>query len=396
MSYELMFAYVALTLLALGICLGARPIGHALGVLDIPKSNGRKKHARVTPLVGGIAIGVPVLTLTAVEAFLFQSPLYAVIFALFFCFLLLGVLDDRAHIAPLKRLLASGAGCAIAAFLVPELRLDMLTFSFTDHSFGLGIAGGILSVLCLVAFQNAVNMADGDNGLAIGLSLIWVAAISLYSPPFLLPVLIVLGSCLAVTMVFNLRGRLFLGDAGSYSLSAIIGVLAIYVYNTAPAGQLSADMIVLWFLIPVLDCARLIFTRVRRGQSPFQGDRNHLHHYLSQNVRRSRVVALYLAMVGGPTAVSLFAPHLTPYSIGLVSMLYGAIVYSSYRARAKSLEKTATPAASASSPSASVSRPPRLASQSTLLEAVNPEIRLAHGEHKASRSYFDSSPTHIS
>ncbi len=94
--------------------------------------------------------------------------------------------------------------------------------------------------MCLVALQNAVNMADGKNGLVIGLSLIWIAALAAYAPVQLTPILIVLAIGLRITMVFNLRNKLFLGDAGSYALSVVIGALTIYAYNRHAAGDIRA------------------------------------------------------------------------------------------------------------------------------------------------------------
>jgi UDP-GlcNAc:undecaprenyl-phosphate GlcNAc-1-phosphate transferase len=88
---------------------------------------------------------------------------------------------------------------------------------------------------------------------------------------------------LLVLFVFNLRGRLFLGDGGAYGIAAAIGLLAIMVYNTPGPHSLraiSADELVLLFLAPVADSFRLSYKRLRQGRSPMSADRDHLHHHL--------------------------------------------------------------------------------------------------------------------
>ena len=71
--------------------------------------------------------------------------------------------------------------------------------------------------------------------------------------------------------------RLFLGDSGAYALSIAIALLVIYVYGVK-FSVLPADVVALWFVVPTVDCPRLMITRVLAGRSPFSSDRNHLHH----------------------------------------------------------------------------------------------------------------------
>ena len=143
----------------------------------------------------------------------------------------------------------------------------------------LGLLGGPFALLCLLGFQNAVNMADGADGLVIGMALGWVGLLLLHAPPELTLFLWICGASLATTLPFNLRGKLFLGDAGSYAVSVLIGMAAIHTYNAS--ADLSAANVMLWFILPVADCLRLIGTRLRMGRSPFEPDRNHLHHRLA-------------------------------------------------------------------------------------------------------------------
>jgi len=166
-------------------------------------------------------------------------------------------------------------------------------------------------------------MADGKNGLAPGICLIWTMFISLYAPAHLQPLIATLLVCLAVVFAFNLAGRLFLGDSGVYALSVLVGVLAIHTFGLQFA-ILPADVVALWFLIPVLDCLRLIVARMSAGASPFRGDRNHLHHYITNLMPWRYGLLLYLGLVAAPGALAYFKPEYT--------IVWGVFAASSYLA----------------------------------------------------------------
>ena len=181
----------------------------------------------------------------------------------------------------------------------PDLVVTSPRFSFLDVAiFPPWLWSVAFTVLCVVGLQNALNMADGKNGLALGLLLIWCAFLWFYAPPELAPVLAALIAGLAVTWVFNMRGALFLGDAGTYGLSVAVAFLAIHTYAVG-FPSLHADLIALWFLIPVIDALRLMATRVMAGQSPFVADRRHFHHLLQAAMPQHSGLrlGLYLGLV---------------------------------------------------------------------------------------------------
>jgi len=317
--------YAALAVLSIMICRNARVIGHRLRLLDVPNRNGRKKHRRVTPLVGGLVVITPVLFLSLLALASGGGRLYAAALLLAGGSLVLGLFDDRRHIRPVLRLAVAAGIAGGAIMLSPAMTLESLRFDALSLVLPLGAAGWLFSVLCLVGLQNAVNMADGKNGLVIGLSLIWTVQLAVFGPAELLPLLTVLGAGLAVTLIFNLRGRLFLGDAGSYSISMLLGGLAIYSYNSS-AVDVSAEMIILLFMVPVLDCLRVMIGRFRRGESLFAADRSHLHHILADAMAWPKALGWYMALVGGPIVVANIAPALTPLCLAGVGLAYGLIV----------------------------------------------------------------------
>lgn len=290
-------------------CCYADRIGHLLGVMDRP-DGGRKAHPRPTPLIGGIALMLPLSWVTLTQ-WLYQpsaADMALVLIVAGMGFTVLGWLDDRRHVAPLARLVGSTALCGALLIVEPDLSLRALDLG--PLVIPLGVLAVPFTLLCLVGLQNAINMADGLDGLVIALCSFWTVGLLLYAPPSLAVYLICLLIGLLILLPFNLAGRLFLGDSGSYSLGAVIGVLMIHVHHHA-AGSLPADTIVLWLLVPVLDCLRVMAARVLAGRSPLMPDRNHLHHRLSERWSHRRALGLYLALVVVPGTTVALLPQTT-------------------------------------------------------------------------------------
>jgi UDP-GlcNAc:undecaprenyl-phosphate GlcNAc-1-phosphate transferase len=280
----LLFAGV---LMAILLCINAQRICISLNLMDIPV--GRKKHAAPTPLMGGVVLlgaFVPV-ALICIVAFASERWLGSLLIwvSCVSVMALVGLGDDRHSLSPRLRLVISFAVFAAAASLDPTFNVRVLDFNIPPLALGLGTwwLAVIFTVICCVGLLNAINMADGKNGLVLGLSLGWVAILATRATGPLLPLIGLFSAVLLVLFVFNLRGRLFLGDGGAYGIAAAIGLLAIMVYNTPGPHSLraiSADELVLLFLAPVADSFRLSYKRLRQGRSPMSADRDHLHHHL--------------------------------------------------------------------------------------------------------------------
>lgn len=314
---------------AVCVCSFAGPIGRGLFLVDHPGGLfGRKRHRAPTPLVGGFAV-IPV-SLGAMLFLAAGTPAFAPFAALAAVtggMLLLGILDDRLDLPARPRLLYSALFIVIAVAVFPEFRMRELVFAFLDAPLEIGaVGGGLLTVIAILGFQNAVNMADGRNGLVIGLCLVWSLLLLPVAPPVVQQTLLVLASGLAAVFAFNIRGKLFLGDSGSYSVSVLLAFLSLYSFNAAPAGLPSSDMLVLFFWIPTLDTLRLIWMRLARNRTPFQPDRRHLHHFLGDVMPWSAGLALYLGLVMVPGALALAVPALAPPMLLASTAAYSAVL----------------------------------------------------------------------
>jgi UDP-GlcNAc:undecaprenyl-phosphate/decaprenyl-phosphate GlcNAc-1-phosphate transferase len=329
--------YSAAMCLSIGIawliCRHADWLGYRFGLMDAPDPvGGRKRHDRDTPLLGGTAALLPTFGIMAFGTILSDLPnrqvqsdilVMTLVAAILF---LVGLLDDRSNLSARFRLVVSALVASIAVLSTPYLALDRLLMTFSDIPVLTGIFAGSISILCLVGLINAINMADGKNGLVVGMCLIWTMALFYYAPSFLRPTLAALAASLAVVFTFNIRGRLFLGDGGSYGLATLIGCLAIYIYNLR-FDVLGADQIILWFMVPVLDCLRLLVLRKSRGQSPFAADRNHLHHYLALKWTWDNGRFVYWALIALPTTLSVLFPKLTPILMGITICTYIGLIW---------------------------------------------------------------------
>lgn len=299
---EYLLALVLQIALSALICLAANPIGNALGIMDKPDSL-RKLHRGAVPLVGGLAILLPATLIGGGLSYMDGVGLHWVIVPVMTVLFVMGMLDDRQHLPPVVRLSVSLVMFSFAIILAPQLALTGLDFGGGTRMEIPPFMGAMLTIISLVGFQYAFNMSDGANGIASGMAMIWGLFFALAGAGTLsmLALLIVAGG--AVFLVFNMRGRIFLGDSGAYGISAVMGLLGLAV-TSQPGSTLTNMELMGLFLLPVVDCLRLIVSRLRAGRAPFSPDREHLHHYLLRwLVSPTRTALAYWTMVGVPNAV---------------------------------------------------------------------------------------------
>ncbi|MFQ3594712.1 MAG: MraY family glycosyltransferase [Sphingomonadaceae bacterium] len=317
--------------IALVIGLHADRIGRALGLLDFPDpAGGRKLHGRVTPLVGGLAVLLASLAGLLVQGAdgSFARAWFAIAVIGMFA---TGIADDRFGLTAPFRLLFAGGLLTLVMLQAPDFRLAFLLFEGQRALLVFSTFGGIaFSLLCLIGFLNAVNMADGKNGLVIGQAIIWSLVLMVRLPPDQIPLLGALLGALLVLFGFNMRGLLFMGDSGSYALSAIFGLLAIYAWNTGFADMRAEDLALI-FALPVFDTIRLILHRILSGKSPFTPGRDHLHHYLFARWGWPRPLPWVLLLVALPNLLAILLPGTGLVWLALTLLGYFLLLWAARR-----------------------------------------------------------------
>lgn len=310
---------------ALVICLNAQWLGRRLCVMDVPDAD-RKRHAEPTPLVGGIAVLAALMMWQLGELYLFPTGSTAVQKVLLFCgagVAAMGFIDDQTPTYPLVRLLSLLIFVGIAFTIDPSLIAAGLTWS--PGVVTAMPAWGYLALMSVsvVGLVNAANMADGQNGLLTGLFLIWGLCLTLVSSGASYCPVILMGAA-AIVFLFNLPGRLFLGDCGSYGVTFVVAVLSIRAHAS---GAITVATVIVWFFIPVTDCLRLMITRWMSGRSPLSADRDHFHHRLEARCGASSALVIYLGMVATTSIVAATMPNLAVVCIVALVLSYGVAIW---------------------------------------------------------------------
>lgn len=317
-DYLIGIIIVAAVFVAFVLCRFAMPIAKKFNLLDVPGD--RKKHKHVTPLMGGVIILTSIVP-AMLALIVFAAPANHIFKLLIWTSVLvgmtiIGILDDRHSLSPRLRLIASFGLFGIAAYIEPIFNVRVLDFEYPSISLGLGTRELAIAftVLCCVGLANAVNMADGKNGLVIGLCVGWLSLLALRAPSFMYPYIGLLILVLIVLLIFNWQGKLFLGDGGAYGLATALGVLAISIYNspgTHATRAMAAEEIMLLFAVPVLDSFRLTYKRMKRGQSPMAADRDHLHHHMQDRFGWPLGLILYWIISVLPYLIIIFVKQIS-------------------------------------------------------------------------------------
>jgi len=135
-----------------------------------------------------------------------------------------------------------------------------------------------------VGVTNAINLADGLDGLAGGTTFLCLCAVALLSsiggPSTSTALSLAFAGAVLGFLRFNTHpASVFMGDAGSQLLGFTIGVLSIVATQNL-SSQVSAALPVLLLALPILDTLSVMVQRIGEGRSPFSPDKNHIHHKL--------------------------------------------------------------------------------------------------------------------
>jgi UDP-GlcNAc:undecaprenyl-phosphate GlcNAc-1-phosphate transferase len=248
------------------------------------KPNGRKISTSMIPHLGGVAIvlgAVGGLAMVGVLAgdggssfkLLFQRMLPAV-----GLIVALGMVDDMKSLRAIQKLtiqLISAVVLAMAGFLL---------FTGIPVIDGSGVIVFVVSVIFLVGVSSSVNLIDGHDGLAAGISLLAFGAFAVMAvfleSSLSFTVSVALGGASLGFLVFNFPpGKIFMGDTGSMFLGVMLALVGCLLTMLKPTVH---TFVAVCFVlgIPMLDAWLAIARRIILRSSPFQADCLHMHHVL--------------------------------------------------------------------------------------------------------------------
>ncbi len=274
----------------------------------VVKPNKRTTHEGEIPNIGGINIFISFLLTVFIFTFGIVDQLHHIVLGVFII-ILVGFVDDLIDLKAKWKLFGElTAGVFLIVFA--DVRLTNL------HGF-MGIteipdmASYILSFFVYIVIINSLNLIDGIDGLASGLGILYSIFFGLFfslsnHPNLALTAFAMTGS-LGVFFIYNVFGKkskIFMGDSGSLLLGFIV-TLFVFVFcemnayaelpsylksNAAPAIAISV------LVVPLFDTLRVMLTRIKKGLSPFQPDKNHIHHLLLKTGLKHRQVTFVLLL----------------------------------------------------------------------------------------------------
>ena len=300
----------------------------------------RSSHERKIPNLGGVAMFFAIAVCASIYAYqLFD--LYKFLFASLVILLYVGVMDDIVVMRAYKKLLAQ---LIVTAMLVigSDVRIRNLfgVFGVYELNYFLSV---IFSIITFIILVNAFNLIDGIDGLAGSYGLICFGLFGIsyyrlgeYNYPLVILSTTIMGSIIGF-LSYNLSDRtkkIFMGDTGSMVLGFLLTFTAIcfidifiakrgsgivyYHLNSAPVIAVAI------LILPIIDTLNVIIIRLAEKRSPFEADKNHIHHKLlrmglSHKRATFYIISYYLFIV----LVAYFFRHIENNSLLVLIMSLG-------------------------------------------------------------------------
>jgi UDP-N-acetylmuramyl pentapeptide phosphotransferase/UDP-N-acetylglucosamine-1-phosphate transferase len=288
-AHSYLIGLVSFVLGLLGMPLVVR-IAKTKGLVVRP--NKRMSHTGDVPNIGGLNICFSFMLTYLIFEYdqLNQSQFFLIgLFAI----MAVGFIDDVLVLTPTAKLLGEAlAGIALIGFA--DLRITHLHGLFGVEQIGL-IPSYAISLFVLVAIINAVNLIDGIDGLASGLGVLYCLFFATYfgiagERSWSILAICMIGA-LAVFFIYNVFGhreKIFMGDSGSLLLGYLLTAFVFHfceinAYHEVPAHlhmDAAPAVAICVLTVPIFDTIRVSLTRIKQGRSPFQPDKNHIHHLL--------------------------------------------------------------------------------------------------------------------
>lgn len=281
--------------------------------ISVP-SKERHIHTKPVPLLGGLTI-IAGFTVAILLNFIFNKSfganreLLGLICGIIII-VIMGLLDDITELKPIYKVLFQIAA-AVTAIIISGSRIEFFTNpnALTSVILLNPVFSFIVTIFWIVALTNAFNLVDGLDGLAAGTGAI--CAVTLFVVSLIRPDAEILGSYAAIVTIalagaalgflpFNFNpAKIFMGESGSAFIGFTLAMISMQGTLKAYTA-LSVFIPVVAFGLPILDAMLAFFRRSLKGQPFYQGDRQHIHHKLTDDLgfsQKTTVLILYTASI---------------------------------------------------------------------------------------------------
>lgn len=298
-SLQATFLFIAAMLLSLFLTPIASRFALRIGAVDLP--DGRKIHGKAVPRLGGLAIFAAVILsllgsgipLRGIAPYLGGFLLVAIT----------GFADDVSRLKPAVKFAGQVIAAAFFVWASGESLRDLGNFAGIG-SVRTGGFAPFLTVFCMVGIMNALNLSDGLDGLAGGISVIACATLGIFA--YLLrdwtsmAILVALsGGVIGFLRYNSYPATLFMGDTGSLSLGFCLSAVAVRLSQRTGA-RVSPVTLAAVLALPTFDTLFVMFCRLLRWQNPFHPDKTHMHHRLMEfGFSHTAVVSILYATMAG-------------------------------------------------------------------------------------------------
>ena len=290
-------------------------------LFDLPDK--RKKHSEPIPRLGGISF-TPVILLVSLfclfirfifqfwdeELFFYRIPETILLVCGLLVIYLLGAKDDLVGVSFKKKFVIQfiASLCIVGSGVYINNLYGLLGF----HEIP-GFIGVVLSIGLIMFTTNAINLIDGADGLASGISavalLIYGIMFSIYGMWTYAGIAFITLGLLAPFFYYNFAHptlKIFMGDTGSLTLGFLLAFMILRISKYPPAVEIVPGGLILLVLsalfIPLFDAFKVMVVRIAKGKGPFSPDRNHIHHKLI-DLGFSKKKAVFLIVMTGALLV---------------------------------------------------------------------------------------------
>ena len=262
-----------------------RKLAFSLGAVDKP--NKRRVNKKAIPTIGGLGIFIAVnVSMMIFLRYNFPTHTLFTVFLAECVVIVTGIIDDIKEINPRQKML----GILIAALIVYYLagiRMSFLTLPIIGQV-KFGWLSMPITVFWILAITNAVNLIDGLDGLATGVSFIALCTMGVIAyfflnvqNPSVAISIFILAAALLGFLPYNFHpARIFLGDTGALFIGFMISVMSLQGLKNVTFITLLIPVIILG--VPVTDTFYAILRRILNKQPISRADKHHLHHQLLQ------------------------------------------------------------------------------------------------------------------
>ena len=317
-----------------------RPFARRVGLVDVP--NERSSHQAPTPLIGGLAIFISfcIGLVVAVASGLLSVDRYTLSLLAGGALLVgVGAVDDAKDLSPFVRFGVQIIASLIMIYGAGVVLTDLGRMLPSGEVLELGWMAVPFTVFATLGVINALNMCDGLDGLSGSLSLVSLSGLMIVASvrggagDTLMLALLAAG--IAGFLLFNLRipGRkrasIFMGDAGSMFLGYVLTWFTITL--SQEPGRAMVPAAALWFLmLPIFDTVSMMLRRILRHRSPFQADREHIHHVFllaGFSVNETVVVMVAAALIGVGFGLLFMDMRAPEFSIAGLFLIAGILYF---------------------------------------------------------------------